>query len=440
MAKVSHRLTPKISRFCLPSELTPSASKAELDQTIFLVVTKKLMHRSPIALYAVLFVVLSALSAGAQSNPATPQSGSSLPNTQVPPSQAPVPAPKTPPAPIGSMPNATPTPTPTATPTPSPSPSASPTPSPTATPTPEASQTDDATPKSASPSPTSTPPIEPQVAHPKTDILDSSATGGALATDGHDPILDPPPLPKTTTTLLGGTISGVDRMRNKLSIKIFGGNTWTVNFDERTHIFHNGAETTQLALKKGERVYVDTQLDNNQHDIFARNIRVGVVTLPADADGQIVDVDFRHREVMLRDVINSVPVRFGVNDETRISNGQNPVTLEEVQPGALVHVRFAPENPNRGLAREIDILARPGANFTFAGRVTFLDVHRGIMAVQNLSDDKNYEIRFTSTGTVDRASLNVGIEVRVVATFEGSRYTAQSVVIIKKQDVLEKEK
>src|SRR5438045_8798318 len=47
---------------------------------------------------------------------------------------------------------------------------------------------------------------EPQ--RPKTVILDSSATSnGVLATDGHDPILDPRPLPGGKTTLVGGAIS-----------------------------------------------------------------------------------------------------------------------------------------------------------------------------------------------------------------------------------------
>jgi hypothetical protein len=279
-----------------------------------------------------------------------------------------------------------------------------------------------------------TPPAEPEIplqtpAQPKTDILDSSATSGALNTDGHDPILDPAPMPRTTTTLVGGIISGVDRMRNRLTVQVFGGGHWKVNFDERTHIFHNGAETTQLVLKKGERVYVDTQLDNNEHAIFARNIRVGVAAPPADADGQVIDVDLRHSEVTLRDVINSVPVRFAIDPQTRISNGQTPTVLKEILPGTLVHVRFAAERPNRGLAREIDIVARPGANFTFAGKVTFLDMHRGLLAVQNSVDDKNYEIHFSPTSVPDRANLGIGITVRVVATFEGSRYTAQSVAI-----------
>jgi hypothetical protein len=276
----------------------------------------------------------------------------------------------------------------------------------------------------AQPAPTATP--VPQ-ANPKTDILDSSATSGALVTDGHDPILDAPPVPRTTTTLVGGTISKVDRMRNRMTVHVFGSGHWTVNFDERTHIFHNGAETTQLALKKGERVYVDTQLDNNRHDIFARNIRVGVAALPADADGQIIAVDPKHNELTLRDALNSVPVRFAVDPETRISKGQTPASFKDVKPGTLVHVRFSASSPNRGLAREVSIVATPGAVFTFSGKVTFLDLHRGLLAVQNSTDDRNYEIHFSPEVVTDRSSLGVGRDVLVRATFEGTRYTAQSV-------------
>ncbi len=250
-------------------------------------------------------------------------------------------------------------------------------------------------------------------AQPKTDILDSSATSGALVTDGHDPILDAAPVPRTTTTMVGGTITGVDRMRNRMTVHVFGGGRWTVNFDERTHIFHNGAETTQLAIKKGERVYVDTQLDNNKHDIFARNIRVGVAELPADADGQIIAIDAKHNELTLRDTLNSVPVRFAVDSETRVSNGQTPAAFKDVKPGTLVHVRFAASSPNRGLAREVSIIAAPGSTFTFSGKVTFLDLHRGLLAVQNSTDDKNYEIHFAPSAVANRNELGVGRDVLV---------------------------
>jgi hypothetical protein len=414
------------------------------------------MHRSPKTSLAVFFIVIAVAIAGlAQNNPATPSTGSGVPQTPVPntapsqPTTAPAPAQPATDQPKSTDQTAAPasgqqnqpaamdqknssTDQNSTQPSSTQPTSAEPNSSDQKSAEQKAADQRAADQKSSdqkntgTPAPTATPTPIPQ-AQPKTDILDSSATSGALVTDGHDPILDPAPVPRTTTTLVGGIITGVDRMRNRLTLHIFGGNRWTVNFDERTHIFHNGAETTQLALKKGERVYVDTQLDNNRHDIFARNIRVGVAELPADADGQIIAIDTRHNELTLRDSLNSVPVRFAVDPETRISSGQTPAAFKDVKPGTLVHVRFAASSPNRGLAREISIIAIPGSTFTFAGKVTFLDLHRGLIAVQNSTDDKNYEIHFAPSAVSNRNELGVGRDVLVRATFEGTRYMAQSV-------------
>ena len=263
------------------------------------------------------------------------------------------------------------------------------------------------------------------VAQPKTEILDSSATGSGLKTDGHDPILDPPPPPAGVVSLVGGMITGVDRVRNRMVVRVFNGNHWTVNFDERTHIFRNGAEVTQLALKKGELVYVDTMLDNNKHDIFARNIRVGVAEVPADADGQIMEIDTSRGEMAIRDRINSVPVHFLVDRNTRITHGASPANFQDVKQGSLVHVRFAPDRPDRGVAREINIIASPGSEFTFLGKLTYLDVHRGILGIQNQTDDRNYTIHFDSS-RVPLNDLSVGAMVTVIAQFQSTQYTAQS--------------
>jgi hypothetical protein len=412
------------------------------------------MHRSPKASLAILFVVVVGLTGWAQSNPATPKPGSGVPQTSVPntaPSQPPaatVPdtVPSTAAQPTADQPKSTEQPQDQTKDQPAPDQKTSGTDQKAsdqktaeqkAADQKAADQKKTDTDSTGKPEPAATATPVPQ-AQPKTDILDSSATSGALVTDGHDPILDAAPVPRTTTTMVGGTITGVDRMRNRMTVHVFGGGHWTVNFDERTHIFHNGAETTQLAIKKGERVYVDTQLDNNKHDIFARNIRVGVAELPADADGQIIAVDAKHNELTLRDTLNSVPVRFAVDSETRVSNGQTPAAFKDVKPGTLVHVRFAASSPNRGLAREVSIIATPGSTFTFSGKVTFLDLHRGLIAVQNSTDDKNYEIHFAPAAVADRNNLGVGRDVLVRATFEGARYMAQSVNITKAPDAEDK--
>src|SRR6266851_4304600 len=239
---------------------------------------------------AILLLTCSTGALSAQTQPsAEPKSASGIPNssTTAPataPSSNPTPAPATPPA-------AEPSPAPAANPKATPQPGALPAspnsnpaspnsnpaspssnsaapasnsgssnttsspsaaPSSTASPSPNAS--DKASDKSvASPSAL---PASPQ--QPKTEILDSSATSGAAGANGRDPILDPPPFPSGNATLVGGIIRDVDHVRNRMAVAVFGGGRWTVFFDERTHIFRNGAETTNVALKKGERVYVDT--------------------------------------------------------------------------------------------------------------------------------------------------------------------------------------
>jgi hypothetical protein len=403
------------------TKLLLCASKAEEE------VFQEPMQRSLIIL--TIATVLSASGAVLAQTPPTaePKSASGIPQANTTPAKPPAtnsaPAPATPAT-------ATPSPTPVVNQKEVPGSTSSVPASSTSSPAPNTPGKADNSDKSVPP--TSAVPSAPQQPQqpqqPKTEILDSSATSG-VSNNGRDPILDPPPFPSGNATLVGGIIRDVDHVRNRMVVAVFGGGRWTVFFDERTHIFRNGAETTQIALKKGERVYVDTMLDGTRHDIFARNIRVGVSAPPADADGQIIAVDKAHGELTLRDSINSVPVHFGVDKETRISSGATPVTLNEVKTGALVHVKFSPSGGNRGVAREVIITASPGAAFTFFGTLTYLDMHRGLLAIHNLTDNKNYDIHFRPERTQESSNLGVGSNVKIIATFEGTRYTAQSITL-----------
>lgn len=278
-----------------------------------------------------------------------------------------------------------------------------------------------------------------QPPQPKTEILDNSGPVGGLSTDGHDPILDPPPLPTGLTTLVGGVVRSIDHIRNTMTIAVFAGKRWKIALDERTHVFLNGAETTQLAIQKGERVYVDTMLDNKRHDVFARNIRIGTPVLSADADGQVVDLDQERGTVTLLDRMNSTPARFRVDAHTRIVYGNNPVSIHELRKGSLVHVRFVPEQSNRGLAREIVVIAAPGSVFTYVGKITYLDIRRGMLALTDKLDQKSYEIHFDPARAQSRSDLAVGSEVRIEAIFEGNRYNGQSIVLTKSAQAAERD-
>lgn len=238
-----------------------------------------------------------------------------------------------------------------------------------------------------------------------------------------DPLLDVPPLPQTRVTLVGGTVTGVDRVHNRLTVEPFGGKKMKFVFDERTHIYRDGVETTQLGIRKGDRVYVDTQLDGSQ--VFARNIRVENKMGPADARGQIISYDAGRGTLIVRDELSAQPVTFKLGSETLVRGKAR--SAEELKAGSLVNVRFAPDG-DRGLAQEVFVTAAPGETYTFSGKLLYLDMSRGMFSLQNQTDNKTYEIRFDPS---DRnvQTLSVGSDVSVSTEFDAQGYKARSITL-----------
>src|SRR5579862_2070091 len=246
--------------------------------------------------------------------------------------------------------------------------------------------------------------------------------------EDYDPLLDVPPLPKGKVTLIGGTVTGIDRVRDKLSVRAFGGKKMNVAFDERSHIYRDGVETTQLGIHKGDRVYVDTMLDHSR--VFAKNIRVESQAGGADARGQVLAYDPSRGELTIRDELSAQPVRFRVGSNTVVRYKNQSGSLSEIAPGSLVAVRFSPDVQNRDTVSQILIYATPGSNFTFAGPLTYVDLRLNKLAVANRTDNKTYEIDFDPAilGS-DRSNLQVGRDVTVVATFEPKGYRADKITL-----------
>jgi len=251
--------------------------------------------------------------------------------------------------------------------------------------------------------------------------------GGGLADPGDvADLLAPHPLAKSKLSLIGGTVKSIDQIRDHMTVNIYGAKTMYVKFDQRTHFFRDGKETTQMTVKKGDRVYLDTQLFEGK--VFAKNVHVETGSSPADASGQIVSYNSKTGDMAVRDQLAGSTVRFKVGPQTRIKNGDGSATSGALRPEALVAVKFSPRSRSTGTAEEVSIIAEPGTSFTYFGQVTHLDLRSRLLAIENQADGKTYEVHLDPSVRV-QDNLLVGSQVTVVATFEGKDYRAQSVEV-----------
>src|SRR6202049_3711623 len=122
----------------------------------------------------------------------------------------------------------------------------------------------------------------------------------AATREDYDPLLDPPPLPHHRVTLMGGTVTNVNEIQNRITVKPFGGEQrLRMDFDMRTHIFLDGQAASGRDLKVGQRVYLDTMLNGSQ--VFAKSIWIRTGYGNGTARGQILDYDGRTNMLTLRE-------------------------------------------------------------------------------------------------------------------------------------------
>ncbi len=272
-----------------------------------------------------------------------------------------------------------------------------------------------------------TPPAAPSATSPVQADNNTKTTVDDTATmDPNDPMFGVPKMPKGKVALIGGVVEKTDPIRQRLTLRVFGNNRrMTLGYDERSHIYRDGTESTYKSVQPGERVYVDSMLDGTK--LFARNIRVVTTLRPADARGQILNYNPRSGIMTVRDDLSSAPVTFRVSKETQVKGSGADSNIDLV-PGSLVAVHFSSDHRKRDTAEEVTVLAMPGAMFTFAGKVRHLDVKDGILAVENMSDNKTYELQF-DPGTISD-EVTVGSDVEVSAEFRGRGYKAKTVRLI----------
>jgi hypothetical protein len=242
----------------------------------------------------------------------------------------------------------------------------------------------------------------------------------------YDPLLDLPALPQAKLTLIGGTVGKVDPIADRLQLVDFGGGTTNIAFDLRTKIFRNGRPATVKDLEVGHRVYVDTMLVGDR--VFAKTIRVETGADQGDARGQVVAIDAGRGTLELREEVAPQHFRLRLTPQTTVMVGGRRAKASEVLPRALVVISFAP-SATGSVVREIRVLANPGQTFSFAGKVTFLDLRLKRLAIANQTDHETYDIALDRVGRSQIRSLRVGSDTVVKAVFDGKAYQAQNIEI-----------
>jgi len=250
----------------------------------------------------------------------------------------------------------------------------------------------------------------------------NSTPSAARRSEDYDPLLDLPPLKHNTVTLIGGVVVSLDEVMNHMVLQPFGTKQkLQVHFDTRTNFYMDGKPITEREVKQGQRVYLDTQLNGDR--VFARTIWIRTSAESGVGRGQIMDFDPGHRTVTVRDELSNQPLRLQLAPNATIRKGNEPGSESDLVQGALVAIEFGAQRE----LRAITVLASPGSTFAFAGKVTYVDLSQKLIAIDNRSDGKKYDVSVEAIAPSVLRQVRQGEDVSVSAVFDGERYSARSV-------------
>jgi hypothetical protein len=267
-------------------------------------------------------------------------------------------------------------------------------------------------------------PTQPGTIEPGTPVIEDDSADPSILADPASLLPELPALPQKSATLIGGTLERLDRVRDQITVQVFGGGRISALFDPRTRVYRGGKEVTIADLQQGQRVYLDTIL--NGSTVFARTIRLS--STPSAGEGQGIVLRYGNGELTFRDALNPSPVRVRLAPSTQYFADHRSVAASTLVTGSLVGITFDSQGNGHEVARAITILALPGTGYVFSGQVVHLDLRTGLLALISSVDHKTYEVYLDSTASPDD-NLQPGVNVTVVANFEDSRYVARTITI-----------
>jgi hypothetical protein len=239
-----------------------------------------------------------------------------------------------------------------------------------------------------------------------------------------------PPMPPGKPTVIGGEIRNLDPVRDRFTLKVFGGQSMNVLYDARTQLYRDGVQAPLRSLRPDERASVETTLDGT--DVFALRIHMLSQTPEGECQGQVMSYDPGPGTLTVRCDLTGDPIAFRVPEGTSIlrmnqdASSSSQVRASELMKGSLVSVQFKPGVHGQGVATNIAITATPGSVFVFSGDLSLFDLHSGRMVVAS-GDGASYSISFDPARIPESRDLHQGSRVTVTATFDGTGYVATAI-------------
>jgi hypothetical protein len=255
---------------------------------------------------------------------------------------------------------------------------------------------------------------------------DAKVDDASIMVDPASLLPDLPPVPRANATLVGGTLERLDRVRDQLTVRVFGGGQVKALFDPRTKVYRGTKEVTIADLHQGERIYLDTILDGS--NVFARAIRLKATAAVGESQGVVLRYRPNRNDLTIRDGLSPAPVQVRLTPSTRFTQGGRQVSSSVLVAGTLVAVTFDSQGNGHDVAREISILALPGTRYVFSGEVVHLDLRRGLLVLNSSTDHKTYEIYLDPSSTPDD-NLQPGVVVTAETNYQDSRYVVRKLTI-----------
>ena len=239
--------------------------------------------------------------------------------------------------------------------------------------------------------------------------------------------------PRGKSTVMGGTISAVDPISDRLTLKVAGGRAIRILYDERTEVYRDGVKGNLRDLRAKDHASVETMLDGTT--VFARSIHMLSQSPEGEARGQVLSYDAGTRELTLNESLSREAIKLQVPaGATIVRQGQAAAApgaagAADLVKGTLISAKFQSNNSGAGVASEIAILAVPGTRLTFTGTIAHLDLHGRQFVVADAQDDQSYKISFDPAGFPVSHDMHEGARVKVIAEYNGSGYEAREIAL-----------